>query len=227
MPTPKAITLRQPWATMVGMGEQTIITRAHGTRHRGRTIIHAGVTPPEEFFCTSEPEIIDGEPRWEPYDTPLGAIVGTCELVDVVPVVVVDSPSKRSTAARYAPRSHFAKPMILVIDSASAITTILPSPGVSATIDMSEQLTYNEFATGRYAWMLSDAKPTTERCPACWGFGSWPPPTRALCPVCHGKLSCEPIPATGKRGLWEWVPSLPHEASEIESVHSTQKEPCA
>lgn len=218
MSTPKAITLRQPWATMIANGDQTILARAHGTRYRGRLVLHAGVTPPDEFFRTPEPEIIDGEPYWFPIDTPLGAIVGTCDLVDVVPIVAVVPLSEEPTTAMYAPRSHFDKPVILVSDSASAIEVILPSPGKSAVIEVSNQLTYGNFATGRYAWVLSDAKPTTERCPACWRDGSWPQPTRQLCPVCHGRLLRDPIPATGQRGLWEWAPGTKVDAVSDETT---------
>ena len=62
-------------------------------------------------------------------------------------------------------------------------------------------------------------KPTTERCPACWGHGGDPlstpdpdpessfygQPTEP-CPLCRGAGRCEPIPARGQLGIWTWTP---------------------
>jgi hypothetical protein len=67
-----------------------------------------------------------------------------------------------------------------------------------------DQHPYGDFAPGRFAWILDDIKPVSRRCPLCWGSGSWPSPTRQLCPLCLGRLSCQPVPAKGHQGLWEW-----------------------
>jgi len=205
----KTLTLRQPWASLVAMGSQTIVTRARSTSHRGNLVIHSGVTPPDEFFCTSEPEIIDGEPYWMPIDTPLGAVVGTCELVDVVPIRSWAPLAGPPVTAVYAPRSCFEEPMILVRDEVFAAEVTLPPPGTPTASNVSDQLDYGDFTPGRYAWLLSDSKPTTERCPLCWGTGTYPPMMRQVCALCRGKQSCEPVQAKGRQGLWEWSPFPP------------------
>ena len=85
-----------------------------------------------------------------------------------------------------------------------------------------------DFAPGRWAWILADAAPTTERCPACWGAipravpghcvdidgAWWHAPgdcvlcdcCDALCEVCRGAGRCAPIPARGRQRAWEWTP---------------------
>lgn len=94
--------------------------------------------------------------------------------------------------------------------------------------NVSDQLPFGDFAPGRWAWILADAAPTTERCPACWGAipravpghcvdidgAWWHAPgdcvlcdcCDALCEVCRGAGRCAPIPARGRQRAWEWTP---------------------
>ena len=84
---------------------------------------------------------------------------------------------------------------------------------------------FGDFAPGRWAWILTDAAPTTERCPACWGSAHHPSTTTGElihavftvspfanrlplrdCPVCDGAGRCAPIPAKGRQRVWEWAP---------------------
>lgn len=80
--------------------------------------------------------------------------------------------------------------------------------------DISDQLPWGDWTPGRWAWKLTDPKPTTEQCPNdCARFdhrvpghtmGSnwyWVP-----CPVCNGKGKCSPIPARGHQGLRPFTP---------------------
>lgn len=173
----KALTLRQPWASLVALGVKTIETRSWSTRYRGRLLIHAGARP----IGTGALYLGDGKTGWtnvtgEPIANgeqamsggidrllvcPLGAIVASCELVDVVPMV----------------------------------DGLVSGTGVTWDIE-----------PGRYAWLLDDIQPTTERCPWCRGRGSWPPLTRQVCRVCAARRGCDPIPAKGRQGLWNWTP---------------------
>jgi len=100
----KALTLYQPWATLIAIGAKKVETRWWSTKYRGPLAIHAGkllnfinMRHPD---CVLEGEIADrlnqyyndrnrkGEPdykifRFQNY-FPLGEIVATCELVDIV-----------------------------------------------------------------------------------------------------------------------------------------------
>lgn len=86
-------------------------------------------------------------------------------------------------------------------------------------VDVSDQLPYGDFTAGRWAWLLDDVKPTTERCPACMGkvhpTGLLRPGEQAMgrtygdlipCPQFFRAGTCPPIPAKGRQGLWTWAP---------------------
>ncbi len=78
----KALTLTQPWASLVALGHKQIETRSWSTNYRGALYIHAA----------------KGFPRWArdfageaqaggrlPAELPLGVLVATARLVDVRP----------------------------------------------------------------------------------------------------------------------------------------------
>lgn len=139
---------------------------------------------------------------------PLGAIVATCEVVDVVPIVGPDDvlPPDNDHGLIVAPAPS------------SPRTTLTLFGGndwwgdqPSTERDLSDQRPYGDFSPGRYAWLLDDVQPTTERCPACWGEGDYIVGREydgqyATCSTCDGTGKCEPVPARGRQRLWEWTP---------------------
>jgi hypothetical protein len=94
----KALSLIQPWATLIAIGAKRIETRSWSTEYRGPIAIHASkwLTPTgrivsadverclalshREPFCT-ELTMAD---IWTVSDLPSGALVATARLVDVV-----------------------------------------------------------------------------------------------------------------------------------------------
>lgn len=164
----KALTLHQPWASLIALGVKTIETRSWSTRYRGPLAIHAGRTlvPGHrgDWRCigpTSDPYLVpkvDGPPQ----PLPLGAIVATANLVDVVPMIDDDV---ISTA-----------PYLRLSPAGMLALRIQDAPAQRSPLDVSDQAPYGDFAPGRYAWLLDDIQP------------------------------CEPIPAKGRQGLWEWTP---------------------
>lgn len=76
----KAISLLQPWATLVVMGAKKIETRSWNTKYRGELIIHASKRRLPHFeiwfynLCMSC--------GVDPYNCPQGAIVGKVNLED-------------------------------------------------------------------------------------------------------------------------------------------------
>lgn len=80
-------------------------------------------------------------------------------------------------------------------------------PGGRA-FEVSDQLPYGDFAPGRFAWLLDDVEPTTERCPECWGEVAHPIEENrgCWCSTCGGDGACDPVPANGRHGLWEFEP---------------------
>ncbi|MFD5022241.1 ASCH domain-containing protein [Paenibacillus sp. NPDC058367] len=78
----KAITIIQPWATLIALGEKRFETRSWSTKHRGPLAIHAGKKIDKE--ACREPEIRKALERhgYTEDNLPTGAVVATCKLSD-------------------------------------------------------------------------------------------------------------------------------------------------
>ncbi len=176
----KALTLYQPWAQLVVLGIKTIETRSWSTSYRGPLAIHAGLRKPRgwclgerrtsgdgpwhddlEPYCRARRSAFDGG-YWSlrSWTGPLGAIVATCELVDVLPIVdVAESwPCVVSRDGRLA----------LEFSSGYFNGNELEPEG----IDLTDQLPYGDFAPGRYAWIFEGIK-SIEPVPAKRRQGLW------------------------------------------------------
>jgi hypothetical protein len=84
----KAITLQQPWATLVAVGAKRIETRSWSTSYRGPLAITASKGWPKkaQMIALSSPFIERlNEANYLP-DIPLGMVVATCSLVDCLPM---------------------------------------------------------------------------------------------------------------------------------------------
>lgn len=89
MTTVKALTLWQPWATLIAIGAKQIETRSWGVSYRGQLMIRAAKRTPQSNLVLA---------RREPYhsvlvkggygrkELPAGVMVATCELVDCVQI---------------------------------------------------------------------------------------------------------------------------------------------
>lgn len=183
----KALTLHQPWATLVAEGSKTIETRSWSTKYRGPLAIHAGKSTEWDGFkigawtthvaFADPPEIRrlgsvrNGELVPDRYEcglaapAPLGAVVVVVELVDVVPIVGPDDQVQPAGS-----------PCIVVEDNS---LTLWGSPDYwhheQDERDVSDQRPYGDFTPGRFAHLYANV---------CKPF--------------------KPIPARGKQGLWEW-----------------------
>jgi hypothetical protein len=74
----KALTLTQPWATLVAIGAKQIETRSWRTFYRGPLAIHAAKSLPAwQFRDVLEAHGINGF-----MELPLGAVIATCSLVE-------------------------------------------------------------------------------------------------------------------------------------------------
>ena len=167
----KALTIRQPWASLVTLGVKTIETRSWPAPKAsiGQTIaIHAGKHRPPA--SGSHGRI--GSFRFDSYDgdwylgtgtgkvhLPLGAIVATATLAECVPMIGPndDRPVGYHIAPAYVADSD---PWYLCDHDLRDVT------------DITDQLPYGDFAPGRWAWMLTDIKPC-EPIPAKGKQGVW------------------------------------------------------
>lgn len=192
----KALTIRQPWASLIAAGVKTIETRSWSTKYRGPLAIHAGKSP-RSWIEMDEPSLLSerGEVEAvmcalgvkEPDDRswpspfiatgwwagdgpeyigigdlrmPLGAVVATCTLADVVPIVASDD---------FSALAPYVRPM----ENRSALRR---TNAPSWPDDVTDQIPFGDFTPGRYAWLLEDITP------------------------------CDPVSAKGRQGLWNWQP---------------------
>jgi gamma-glutamylaminecyclotransferase len=72
----RALTIRQPWATLILLGRKTVETRTARTKRRGRVFLHAGASMGR---AEREAAIREG---LDPDSLPLGKIVGSIEITD-------------------------------------------------------------------------------------------------------------------------------------------------
>lgn len=188
----KALTLQQPWASFVARGVKTIESRSWNTKYRGPLAIHAGASwsphwlewmSPDDWRCNALDEInVDLEedcngsgwyrPHWR--DLPHQAVIATCMLTDVVPMVrFLSKGPGDEPEPPWEPWDGPTPPMPMLSlnNDATRASTHRPYR------DVTDQLPYGEFAPGRWAWLLTDIGPFAE-----------------------------PVPASGRQGLWEWTP---------------------
>jgi activating signal cointegrator 1 len=162
----KALTLTQPWATLVAIGAKHIETRSWETLYRGPLAIHAAkglgslggkrglraLVGSQPFFSaladipihTAQVSLVDGIVN----SLPLGAIVATCELVDCVPTWTSwASVEPYFTATRGDEYWH------------------VPPP--------EPERSFGNFRIGRFAWLLANIRALPEPIPCKGALGLW------------------------------------------------------
>jgi len=93
----RALTIRQPWASLILAGKKTIETRTARTNRRGPVFLHAAAT-----MGKSEREAAIRE-GLDPDMLPRGAIIGTIEIVDSVPASELDVSAAERSRGDYRP----------------------------------------------------------------------------------------------------------------------------
>lgn len=79
----KALTIKQPWATLIALGEKKFETRSWQTKYRGPLAIHAGKTIDKEAcedYWIKETLAKHGIKSWE--ELPTGVVIATTELIE-------------------------------------------------------------------------------------------------------------------------------------------------
>lgn len=150
----KALTLTQPWATLVAIGAKRIETRGWSTLYQGPLAIHAAKAMPAEAaaLCLTEPF----------RSVLLGAgYYSTAELVRGEVIAVVD---------------------LVVVASVSEYLLAQPEPGwywnnpsgKNYRFPISDwERAFGHFAAGRYAWLLDNVRMLDDAAPARGSLGLW------------------------------------------------------
>jgi hypothetical protein len=82
----KALSIHQPWASLIALGKKKYETRSWSTSHRGPLLIHASKAVPSDYYklLTYEPfrsALPQHSGSW-----PRGALIAVAQIADVVPV---------------------------------------------------------------------------------------------------------------------------------------------
>lgn len=161
----KALTLTQPWASLVVLGEKSIETRSWKTSHRGRIAIHAGKRYPDyaRGLCYQEPfasALIDwpGIAFSNSDELPTGCILGTVELVSVRQV-----------------HGHTDQGPILGWPEHDDFGASIGDLGrfVAAQHPWHQEVAFGDYSPGRYAWLLRDPVMFSEPIPAKGALSLW------------------------------------------------------
>lgn len=218
----RAISLWQPWAQLVVLGIKTLETRSWPCPPSligERIAFHAAKRVDGEAcrrmgfgqWCSIT---YDGTPS-KPWVTtfngvdvplPLGAIVGSGIVEACLPITRPGYPPDPDSLNRV---QWDGADLLLRYQYTDALDS-----GMTVT-DLSDQLPYGDFMPGRWAWIIRDAAPTTERCPWCGGLGGeydtgyirtgeeWDAvEVQQRCETCVGTGRCEPIPWKGGQRIW-------------------------
>lgn len=153
----KAITLWQPWATLLACGAKQYETRSWATNYRGPIAIHAARKPAHKTFF----KLIDYNTAklmfeylhpldiWFPADLPHGCIIATAELIGCHEMV------------RYGGRGMSSKcPGWLDTEDGIYVPT-------------EQELLFGDWTPGRYAWEFVNIKMLPEPIPAKGHQGLW------------------------------------------------------
>ena len=85
----KVLTLIQPWATLIALGEKRIETRSWRTNYRGTIAIHAGKKIDKPSML--DPFYISVLKKHGITIPPTGQIIAICNLIDVLPTEKIRS----------------------------------------------------------------------------------------------------------------------------------------
>ena len=126
----KAITIMQPFATLIALGEKHFETRSWSTKYRGDLLIHVGKGTDYLDFCYQEPfkSILKHYGYNYMSDLPMGKIIAKTVLKDCIQV-------KESNVC--------ISPTAILTDN----TTI-----------KNHEFTFGDYTEGRYAWRLDNVK---------------------------------------------------------------------
>ena len=149
----KAITLWQPWASLIACGAKKYETRSWATRYRGPIAIHAAkrdpVNLPYHIQVEINPILLEHYSLWK--DLPRGAVVATAELVQCWEMTDIGR----------------------VVDGSTAAHIVGGIYGGKADIISGKEILFGDWRPGRFAWELANVQMLPEPMPAKGRQGLW------------------------------------------------------
>ncbi|KOY81307.1 ASCH domain-containing protein [Lysinibacillus macroides] len=148
----KAITIKQPWASLIALGEKRFETRSWQTKYRGPLAIHAGKAVDKDackdYWINA---ILQQHGITSHEQLPTGVVLATAELIDCHKVVL-----------------NFC-------EDAAVLENV---DGVINGLEMK----FGDYSEGRYAWELDSVKPLSEPVPVKGQLSLWEWDGEALAP---------------------------------------------
>lgn len=149
----KAITLWQPWASLLACGAKQFETRSWATSYRGPIAIHAAARDPRAMFetlptniqCAMSPFLVERYLLWD--NVPRGAVLATAELVNCYRMGID-------------PKTH----RIVLYDSFGNFKSVSI---------ISKETLFGDWKPGRYAWEFVNMQMLPEPIPAKGGQRIW------------------------------------------------------
>lgn len=159
----KAITIRQPWASLIAFGDKIYETRSWSTKYRGPVAIHAGKNLDKDAFrylitplATMEQLQKCGITPYTVDDLPYGAVIAMADLVEVWQI----------------------------LHRAGDIIAVSTSGGDSLFMPTEKEKAFGHWGNGSYAWELRNVRVLSKPIPAKGkqSLWEWEPPH--ICGFC-------------------------------------------
>lgn len=136
----KAISLYQPWATLVATRAKRLETRGWYSAYRGTLAIHASkkFTAADRALCFQEPfrSALEAAGYHHPNDLPLGAVVATATLSAVQPITERNTPPEPERSfGNYSVPGRFA----FVLDDVTPLPIPIPAKGALSLWEWDEK----------------------------------------------------------------------------------------
>jgi len=161
----KALSLTQPWASLVAVGAKRIETRSWRTPYRGALAIHAAKRFPadaRDFTYTkmareslvpyyAEPDHwlgVTDKPTQLDKNLPLGCVIATCRLISCIPTREIELAKK--------------------IGVDQAVIPLCPDFEITE-----QEYAFGNYSLGRWAWLLADIKLLPEPIPIRGARSLW------------------------------------------------------
>lgn len=140
----KALSLTQPWATLIALGAKRVETRSWSTAFRGTVAIHAskGFPKTDRERCQEPPffTVLHPHGYGSVLPLPTGAVVAIARIIDVRPIDM----------------------------GLRAVVLANLNKAFGAY-----EIDFGDYATGRFAWFLDDIRPLPFPVPAKGALGLW------------------------------------------------------
>lgn len=141
----KVLSLIQPYATLIALGEKRIETRSWKTNYRGELYIHASKKIDSIMYREPFCKMLFLKYNYGPYELPSGMIIAKCNLVDCFKIVIENKLNKVAYAEM----------------------------GDSRYVINGNEYLFGDYTPGRWAWILQDIEMLKEPIPAKGKLSIW------------------------------------------------------